>query len=248
MTSIQSPTSITKEPEAMSFWELHNHIEAVTKTIPLLEPESREVVIADLATLASSRSIKFDELFVTFKNLKREIESIKEDEAEIVKERRSKQHQLDELKVSIRQIRRSLPEGKEHDTLSGKFSQFIVTPITPGQPYALKVYTTKDYSEFSKEDQEKFFIQKEITITEKVVLTSISGKEIKTTSSEPKITSQIILNEDAVLDAYQAKEQLPHGIRVTQNYRIRTKRISKDMDLATSSYTAKFLRESTSST
>jgi FtsZ-binding cell division protein ZapB len=230
----------------MSFWELHNHIEAVTKTIPLLDPESKEIVIADLAALASSRSIKFDELYVTFKNLDKEIKSLKEDEAEITKERRSKQSQLDELKVSIRQIRRSLPEGKEYNSLSGKFSQFIVAPVTPGQPYALKVIATKDYSEFSKEDQEKFFIQKEVTITEKVVLTSISGKEIKTTSSEPKITSQIILHEDAVINAYQAKEQLPHGIRVIQNYRIRTKRISKDMDLATSKYTANFLREPSS--
>jgi len=248
MNSIQSSTSITKEPETMSFWELHNHIEAVTKTIPLLDPESKDVVIADLATLTSSRSIKFDELFVTFKNLKKEIESIKQDEAEIMKERRSKENILKDLQSSIRQIRRSLPEGKEHNTFSGKFSQIIVTPITPGQRYALKIIATKDHSEFSKEDQEKFFIQKEVTITEKIVLTSISGKEIKTTSSEPKITSQIILNEDAVINAYQAKEQLPHGIRVIQNYRITTKCISKDMDLATSSYTAKFLRESTSST
>ena len=86
MNSIQSPTSITKEPEAMSFWELHNHIEAVNKTIPLLDPESKEIVIADLAALASSRSIKFDELYVTFKNLDKEIKSLKEDEAEITKE------------------------------------------------------------------------------------------------------------------------------------------------------------------
>ena len=246
MNSIQSPTSITKEPEAMSFWELHNHIEAVTKTVPLLDPESKEIVIADLAALVSSRSIKFDELYVTYKNLDREIKSLKDDEAEITKERRSKETTLKDLKSSIRQIRRSLPEGKEYNSLSGKFSQFIVTPITPGQAYALKVIATKDYSEFSKEDQEKYFIQKEVTITEKVVLTSISGKEIKTTSSEPKITSQIILHEDAVINAYQAKEQLPHGIRVIQNYRIRSKRISKDMDLATSKYTANFLREPSS--
>ena len=181
------------------------------------------------------------------KELEKNITSFKEEEKELAKERKSKEDQLADLKVSIRQIRRNLPMDKEHDTFSGKFSQFKVTAITPGQPYSLKIIATKDHSEFSKEDQEKFFIQKEITTTEKIVLTSISGKEINTISSEPKIKSQIILNEDVIIHAYKNREQLPHGIRVIQNYRITRKRICSEMDLEASSYTKQFLRESSSS-
>ena len=172
-------------------------------------------------------------------------EEEKEEKSQVDKSIKSKTNDLDSLNVLLREIRRTFPPHSDCDTFSGKYFQFKVKAYTPGQQYSLKLVQTKDFFEFSPEDQEKFFYKEEKIETKEIVITSISGKEVKRTT-EPKTTTQFILNQDAVISAYQ-DGSLPHGIKVIQNYRITTKRICGELDVETSQYTKQFLRKSDTS-
>ena len=238
-------TLLKKDPEAMSFWELINYSETLPRTIALLDDDSKEAAKADLAAIANQCSLKWDELYITLKNKDSFIEQLKIDKAQIDAALKSHVNDRDDLKTMIRQIRRSRPPQSECDLFSGKYFQFKVKAYTPGQQYSLKILATKDFSEFSPEDQEKFFYKEEKIETKEIVLTSISGKEVKRTP-ESKTTTQFILNEDAVISAHQ-DGSLPHGIKVIQNYRITTKRICGELDVETSQYTKQFLRKSDTS-
>tara|TARA_Y100001963_G_C6662744_1_gene391294 strand:+ start:166 stop:903 length:738 start_codon:yes stop_codon:yes gene_type:complete len=238
-------TLLKKDPETMSFWELINYSESLPKTIALLDDDDKEAAKADLAAIANQCSLKWDELYVTLDNKETMISKLKKDKIDVDLALKSHINDRDDLKVMIRQIRRSLPPQSECDYFSGKYFQFKVKAITPGQRYALTFKRTKDISEFTLEDQEKFFYKEEKIETKEIVITSISGKEVSRTT-EPKSTTQFILNEDAIINAYQ-DGSLPHGIKVIQNYRITTKRICGKMDVETSSYTRQFLRQSSSS-
>ena len=238
-------TLLKKEPETMSFWELINYSESLPRTIALLDDDSKEAAKADLAAIANQCSLKWDEIYITLKNKDLFIEQLKSEKVEIETALKSHVNDRNDLKTIIRQIRRSRPPQSECDLFSGKYFQFKVKAYAPGQQYGLKIIHTKDFSEFSSEDQEKFFYKEEKTETKEIVITSISGKEVKRTT-EPKTTTQFILNEDAVIIAH-TDGSLPHGIKVIQNYRITTKRICGELDVETSQYTKQFLRKSDAS-
>ena len=242
----QSNLSLLKKaPKEMPFKELISQRENLTKTIPLLDKESQEIAKADLAAIAKECSPKWDELYVTREILKTIIKTLKEEKTQVDKSIKSKTNDLDSLNVLLREIRRSFPPHSDCDTFSGKYFQFKVKAYTPGQQYSLKIIQTKEIEEFPPIDQVKFFYKEEKIETIETVVTSIGGDEISRTTL-PKTTSKFILNENAVISAFK-DGSLPHGIKVIQNYRITTKRISGNMDVETSQYTAKFLRESSSS-
>ena len=236
---------LKKAPKEMPFKELISQRESLTKLIPLLDKESQEIAKADLAAVAKECSPKWDELYVTRENTKTIINSFKQEKTEIDQQIKSKTNDLNSLNTLLKQIRRSFPPNCDFDTFSGKYFQFKVKAYTPGQQYSLKIIQTKNIEEFSHKDQVKFFYKEERIETIETVVTSIEGEEISRTTL-PKSTEQFILNENAVISAYK-DGSLPHGIKVIQNYRITTKRISGNMDVETSQYTAKFLRESSSS-
>ena len=242
----QTQSSLLKqEPETMAFWDIIKQHESLSRSIPLLDNEQKEVVIADFVAISNQRSLKFDELFLELKEWERSTEYYKETIKELTKSKKHSENVIKDLKTSLREIRRMLPEGKEHDVINGKHFQFRITPITSGQNYGLTVVPLKDISEFSPIDKAKFWIKKEITITEETVITSIEG-EILSKTSTPKTTSEFILNEDAVINAYK-NNGLPNGIKVIQNYRITRRTICPNVDVETSSHTTQFLRESASS-
>lgn len=236
---------LKKEPETMAFWEIIKQHESLSRSIPLLDNDQKEVVIADFVALSNQRSLKFDELFLELKEWERSTEYYKETIKELTKSRKHSENVVEDLKTSLREIRRMLPEGKQHDVISGKHFQFRITPITTGQNYGLTVVPLQDMSQFSSVDQEKFWIKKEITITEEIVITSIGG-DIISKKSTPKTKTEFLLNQDAVINAYKNNE-LPNGIKVIQNYRITRRTICPNVDVETSSHTTQFLRESASS-
>ena len=240
-----SPSFLKKAPKEMPFKELISQRESLTKLIPLLDKESQEIAKADLAAVAKECSPKWDELYVTRENTKTIINSFKQEKTEIDQQIKSKTNDLNSLNTLLRQIRRSFPPNSDFDTFSGKYFQFKVKAYTPGQQYSLKIIQTKNIEEFSHKDQVKFFYKEERIETIETVVTSIEGEEISRTTL-PKSTEQFILNENAVISAYK-DGSLPHGIKVIQNYRITTKRISGNLDVETSQYTKRFLREPTSS-
>ena len=240
-----SPSFLKKAPKEMPFKELIFQRESLTRTIPLLDESSQEIAKADLAAITKECSPKWDELYVTRENIKTIINSFKQEKTEIDQQIKSKTNDLNSLNTLLRQIRRSFPPTSDFDAFSGKYFQFKIKAITPGQNYSLKIIQTKEIEEFSPIDQVKFFYKEEKIETIETVVTSIGGDEISRTTL-PKTTSKFILNENAVISAYKDGE-LPHGIKVVQNYRITTKRINGNMDVETSAYTRQFLREPSSS-
>ena len=61
---------LNKAPKEMPFKELINQRAALTRTIPLLDDESKEIAKADMAAVAKECSPKWDDLYVTRENLK----------------------------------------------------------------------------------------------------------------------------------------------------------------------------------
>ena len=248
MTTNKLKTTLKKEPEAMSFFEIndeYSNLIHLTKNLPLLDNDSQEIILADLSAISNSRSIEIDKLYKTLENFEREIEYWQKQEEEVKKSKTHAQNTVKRLKESIRGIRRRLPQGKEFNSIAGRDYQFTVTPITPGQAYSFKYIQTKDFSDFSSKEQESFFLKKETIQTKKTVISSISGKHIKEEeSSNPK--SEIILNENTISNAHK-ENKLPDGIRVIQNYKITRKTICREVELETSTHPEQFFRESTSS-
>jgi len=76
------------------------------------------------------------------------------------------------------------------------------------------------------------------------VVRSMSG-EILEERTEPKTTTETLPSLDAIRNAYQTGQHLPRGIKVIQEYSIRTKRIYRDkpVDLEASEYFGHVLPE-----
>ena len=79
---------LKKEPETMAFWEIIKQHESLSRSIPLLDNDQKEVVIADFVALSNQRSIKFDELFLELKEWERSTEYYKETIKELTKSRK----------------------------------------------------------------------------------------------------------------------------------------------------------------
>ena len=156
-----SPSFLKKAPKEMPFKELISQRENLTKTIPLLDKESQEIAKADLAAIAKECSPKWDELYVTRENIKTIINSFKQEKTEIDQQIKSKTNDLNSLNTLLRQIRRSFPPTSDCDAFSGKYFQFKIKAITPGQQYSLKIIQTKEIEQFSPIDQVKFFYKEE---------------------------------------------------------------------------------------
>ena len=78
----------------------------------------------------------------------------------------------------------------------------------------------------------------------RIVVRSIGGEllEEKTT---PSTKTELLPNLDAIRNAYQTGQHLPNGVKVVQEYSIRTKRIYSEpkVDLDASEYFGELLPE-----
>jgi hypothetical protein len=59
------------------------------------------------------------------------------------------------------------------------------------------------------------------------VLRSLSGEELDRGTSISKPKKTILPNLDALREAHQSSQQLPHGVKVVQEYSIRSSRVFK---------------------
>ena len=81
---------LNKAPKEMPFKELINQRAALTRTIPLLDDESKEIAKADMAAVAKECSPKWDDLYVTRENLKSIINIIDQQQNLEIKKARDK--------------------------------------------------------------------------------------------------------------------------------------------------------------
>jgi hypothetical protein len=79
----------------------------------------------------------------------------------------------------------------------------------------------------------QFCIEQEVTTTKQTVVRSMDGTVLDT-KIEPKTKTEIIPNLDAIRNAYKTGQPIPHGVKVVQEYSIRTKRIFTGSELDSS--------------
>lgn len=221
----------------LNVFELYKHYAALEQSLPLLTPESQELAKAELETCSQLRSEKIDRIHYAMAAHEDALERIKKESELITQAKRHHESQLRSLKGLLNWLKRSLPFNT--NKITGRNYQFTLV-----KKRDLTVEISSDPDLWSPEERERYCIKEEITTTKRVVLRSISGTVISDTT-EPTTKTKVLPNIDAIRNAYQAGQHLPSGVKVTQEYSVRSKRIYVEprVELQASEYPGDFLPE-----
>lgn len=227
--------------ESLNVLKLYEHYGALERSLPLLNVESQELAKAELEQCARVRSEKIDRIYYAIASHEDALERIKKESELIATAKKHHESQIKSLRGLISWLRRSLPI--DSNKITGRNYQFTLS-----KKKELTVEISSNVEDWNEEEQKNFCVFQETTISKQVVLRSIGGEllEEKTT---PSTKTELLPNLDAIRNAYQAGQHLPSGVKVTQDYSIRTKRIYSEpkMDLDASEYFGELLPETRSS-
>jgi hypothetical protein len=201
----------------LNILKLYEHYGALERSLPLLTPESQELAQAELEACASLRSEKVDRIYYAMAAHEDALERIKKEGELIGQAKRHHESQLRSLKNLLGWLRRSLPQ--DSNKIQGRNYRFTLT-----KKRDLTVEITSDPEFWNSEERQLYCIEQETTTTKQVVVRSMSG-EILDQRTEPKTKHEVLPNLDAIRNAYQTGQQLPSGVKVTQEYAVRTSRI-----------------------
>ena len=217
--------------------KLYEHYNALEKSLPLLTPESQELAKAELESCAHLRSEKVDRIYYAMASHEDALERIKKESDLITQSKRHHESQLRSLKGLLNYLRRVLP--LDSNKITGRNYQFTLV-----RKKELTVEVTTDPEFWHTQERADYCIEEEVTTTKQVVVRSMSG-EVLSTRTEPKTVTKILPNLDAIRSAYQEGRQLPTGVKVVQEYSVRSKRIFNEsrMELVSSEYPDELLRE-----
>jgi hypothetical protein len=217
--------------------KLYEHYDALEKSLPLLAPESEELAKAELEACANLRSEKIDRIYYAISSHEDALERVKKESELLTEAKRHHDSQLRSLKGLLGWLRRSLPG--DHNKITGRNYQFTLVPKKN-----LTVEVTSDVNAWDPEDQQKFGMIQEVTTTTQTVVRSIDGTILEE-KVVPKTKTELLPNLDNIINAYQANEQLPTGVKVTQEYAVRSKRIltERKVELDSSEYFGDLLPE-----
>jgi hypothetical protein len=217
--------------------QLYQHYDALERSLPLLTPESQDMAKAELETCATLRSEKIDRIYYAIASNEDTLERIKKETELLVEAKRHHESQIKSLKGLLSWLRRALP--LDCNKITGRNYQFTLV-----KKRELNVEIASDPQLWKTEERNKFCIEQETTTTKRTVLRSMSG-EVLSERTEPKTKHEILPNLDAIRNAYQAGQQLPEGVKVSQEYSIRTKRIfsTSRVEMDASEYPREFLSE-----
>jgi len=220
--------------------KLYEHYAALEKSLPLLTPESQDLAKAELEACANLRSEKVDRIHYAMAAHEDALERIKKESDLITQSKRHHEAQLKSLKGLLNYLRRVLP--LDSNKITGRNYQFTLV-----KKKDLTVEITSDPEFWHTEERSNYCIEEEVTTTKRVVLRSMSG-EVLSDRTEPKTTTKVLPNLDAIRSAYQEGQQLPSGVKVIQEYSVRTKRIFGEpkVDLVPSEYPGFVLPEDSS--
>jgi hypothetical protein len=217
--------------------KLYEHYGALERSLPLLTPESQELAKAELETCATLRSEKIDRIYYAMAAHEDAIERIKKEGSLIADAKRHHESQLRSFKGLLSYLRRSLPI--ESNKITGRNYEFTLI-----KKKELTVEIESDPDVWQAEERTDYCIEQEVTTTKRIVLRSMSG-EVLEERTEPSIKTTVVPNLDAIRSAYQTGRLLPTGVKVLQEYSIRSKRIydKRGMELEASEYSGQFLPE-----
>lgn len=233
-----SETQLTSvKLEKLSVIELYKHYAALQNSLFFLTPQSEELVKAELETCANLRSERVDRIYYAMAAHEDAVERIKKETELITQAKRHHESQLRQLKGLLNWLRRSLPV--DTNKITGRNYEFTLV-----KKRELTVEVSSDPDIWSSEDRERYCVEEEVTTTKQVVLRSMSG-EVLSTRTEPTTKTKILPNLDAIRTAYEIGQHLPSGVKVNQEYSIRSKRIYGEprMELQASEYPGQFLLE-----
>jgi hypothetical protein len=223
--------------EKLNVLQLYETYGALERSLPLLTVESQELAKAELEQCARIRSEKIDRIYYAIAAHEDALERIKKESELIATAKKHHESQIKSLKGLISWLRRALPT--DSNKITGRNYQFTLT-----RKKELTVEVSSSVEDWDEEEQKQFCILQETTTTKHVVVRSIGGEllEEKTT---PSTKTELLPNLDAIRNAYQTGQHLPSGVKVTQDYSIRTKRIYSEpkVDLAASEYFGELLPE-----
>jgi hypothetical protein len=202
--------------------QLYNHYAALEKSIPLLTPESQELAKAELEACAHLRSEKIDRIHYALAAHEDAIERIKKEQEMILAAKKHHEAQINQLKGLVNYLRRSLPV--DSNRITGRNYQFTLV-----KKKDLSVNITSDFDDWSPEERNDYCLQETVRTTKTTVVRSLSG-ELISENSIPKITERILPDLDAIRKAHCTGQKLPNGVKVQQDYSIRTKRIYGKLD------------------
>jgi hypothetical protein len=217
--------------------KLYEHYGALERSLPLLTPESQELAKAELEACIALRSEKIDRIYYAMASHEDAIERIKKEKVLILTAQKHHESQLKSLKGLLNYLRRLLP--LDSNKITGRDYQFTLS-----RKKELTVEVNSDPQFWSSEERQQFCIEEEITTTKKIVVRSMTG-EILSERIEPTNKTTVLPNLDAIRDAHQTGKPLPSGVKVYQEYSIRSKRIygKPSMDIEASEYPGNFLPE-----
>lgn len=217
--------------------QLYQHYAALEQSLPLLTAESQELAKAELENCSQLRSEKVDRIYYAIAANEDALERIKKEGELIAQAKRHHESQVKQLKSLLSWLRRSLPF--DTNKITGRNYQFTLS-----KKRDLTVEISSDPELWSSDEKETYCLMEESTTTKQVVLRSFSGAVISETT-EPTTKTKILPNLDAIRNAYQTGQQLPAGVKVTQEYSIRSKRIYGEprVELAASEYPVELLPE-----
>ena len=231
-------TQITQAKlKELNVLQLYEHYGALERSLPLLTPESQELAKAELEACANLRSEKIDRIYYAMAAHEDAIDRIKKESDLITKARRHHESQLKSLKGLLNWLKRSLPF--DTNKISGRDYQFTLI-----KKKTLTVEISTDPTVWNDQEKTDYCIEEEVSTTKRTVLRSLSG-EVLSDRTEPKTTTKIVPNLDAIRNAHQEGKLLPDGVKVIQEYSIRSKRIygKQSMDLEASEYPRELLPE-----
>jgi len=203
--------------EELSVLKLYEHYGALERSLPLLTPESQELAKAELEACAALRSEKIDRIYYAMAAHEDALERIKKESDLIQKAKVHHTGQIKQLKGLLNWLRRVAPINE--NKITGRNYQFVLV-----KKKDLTVEVSIDPEYWHTDERKKFCIVQQTTTTKQIVVRSIDG-EILDQRIEPKTQSEVLPNLDAIRTAYQNGEQIPDGVKVFQEYSIRTKRI-----------------------
>ena len=220
--------------------KLYEHYNALEKSLPLLTPESQELAKAELESCADLRSEKIDRIYYAMASHEDALERIKKEGDLITQAKRHHESQLRSLKGLLNYLRRVLP--LDSNKITGRNYQFTLV-----KKKELTVEVSSDPEFWHTTERELYCVEETITTTKRVVLRSMSG-EVLDERTEPKTTTKVLPNLDAIRSAYQEGRQLPHGVKVVQEYSVRSKRIFGEprVEMVSSEYPGELLPEDSS--
>jgi hypothetical protein len=204
--------------------KLYEHYSALEKSLPLLTPESQELAKSELETCANLRSEKIDRIYYAIAMHEDALERIKKEADLIAQSKRHHESQLKSLKGLLSWLRRSLPI--DCNKITGRNYQFTLT-----KKKDLTVEIKSEVDEWTEEEKNVYCVEEEVTTTKQTVLRSLTG-EILENKTEPKTTTKIVPNLNVIRNAYQNGQHLPAGVKVVQEYSIRSKRIHTELKMA----------------